>query len=242
MSCVIDLHSHILPKIDDGSISVEESISMLRMEMEQGVTHVVATPHFYASYDTPEAFLDRRDRAEEKLRCALVEHSELPEVVVGAEVQYYRGISDSKVLRKLTIQGTSAVMIEMPEAPWSEVAWQELGEIYRRFGILPIVAHVDRYITPFRSYGIPARLAQMPVLVQANGDFFLRRSTAAMALRMLREDQIHLLGSDCHNLTSRAPNLGDARAVIRRRIGETALERIDSYGADVLHLADQAVY
>lgn len=238
MSCVIDFHSHILPALDDGSASVEESIEMLRMEKKQGVTHVVATPHFYADCDVPEDFLDRRDRAEEKLRRAIADHPELPEIVVGAEVYYFRGISDSDLLRKLTIRGTAAVMIEMPMAPWPESAWQELGRIYERRDILPVIAHVDRYIAPLRTYGIPKRLAKMPVLVQTNADFFRRRSTASMALRMLREDQIHLLGSDCHNMTTRQPNLGDARAIIQRRLGAEALERIDGYGADLLQLSD----
>lgn len=242
MSRAIDFHSHILPGIDDGSASLQESLSMLQMEREQGITRVVATPHFYAGHDRPETFLDRRDRAEEQLRREMEQYSDMPQIVIGAEVYYFRGISSSDWLRKLTIRGTACVMIEMPDTPWPATALQELSEIHRRFGLVPIIAHIDRYIAPLRSHGIPGKLSQMPVLVQANGDFFLRRSTAAMALRMLREDHIHLLGSDCHNLTSRAPNLGDARAVIQRRIGETALERIDSYGADVLHLADQAVY
>lgn len=49
MNGIMDFHSHILPGIDDGSASLEESIAMLRMEAEQGITHVIATPHFYAS-------------------------------------------------------------------------------------------------------------------------------------------------------------------------------------------------
>ena len=65
---VIDFHSHVLPGVDDGSASVAESISMLRLEVEQGIHHVVATPHFYARYDSPESFLKKRDAAEELLR------------------------------------------------------------------------------------------------------------------------------------------------------------------------------
>ena len=60
MSQVIDFHSHILPGIDDGSKNVEESLQMLRMMAKQGITHVVATPHFYPQHDTPESFLKRR--------------------------------------------------------------------------------------------------------------------------------------------------------------------------------------
>ena len=64
MNKIIDFHSHILPGIDDGSESVEQSIAMLRMEAEQGITHVVATPHFYPRHDTPQRFLQRRKDAD----------------------------------------------------------------------------------------------------------------------------------------------------------------------------------
>jgi len=235
---IIDFHSHILPGIDDGSRSVEESMELLQAEADQGIRTVIATPHFYAGHDRPEDFLTRRDRAEEKLRQAMAKHPGLPELSVGAEVYYFRGISTSDFLRKLTIRGTSFVMVEMPDAPWQDTALREVGEIQRSRGIVPIVAHIDRYIAPFRTYGIPAKLMQMPVLVQANADFFLSRATAAMGMRMLRGDLIHLLGSDCHNMTSRKPNVGEARALIQRRLGTEGLERIDGYGTDILRLAE----
>lgn len=233
---MIDLHSHILPGIDDGSKSLEESIAMLKMEAEQGITHVVATPHFYARYDRPADFIAKRDRAEELLRNEMEKHSGLPELSVGAEVYYFRGISDSDFLDQLKFKGCNCIMVEMPQSSWSESMYQELEAIHHRRGILPIVAHVDRYIAPLRTHGIPERLAKLPVLVQANADFFQRKSTASMALRMLRKDQIHLLGSDCHNLTSRKPNLGGALDVIEKHLGDDALERVDRFGREILGL------
>lgn len=239
MRPVIDFHSHILPGIDDGSAGVEESLAMLSMEAAQGITHVVATPHFYPGHDRPEDFLKRRDTAEERLRKAMEDHPGLPQLFVGAEVYYFRGMSGSGVLRELAIRGTNSIMVEMPDAPWPESVWHDLQEIYERHGIVPVVAHLDRYIAPFRSRGIPERLSQMPVLVQANADFFLTASTSRMALKLLQKDQLHLLGSDCHNMTTRQPDLGAARALIQRKAGQDALARIDSYGADILRLAEE---
>ena len=74
----------------------------------------------------------------------------------------------------------------------------------------------------------------MHVLVQANSSFFLHPSTASMAMQMLKNDQIHLLGSDCHNLSNRKPNLGNAVQKIERRLGVAALERIQSFEDIVL--------
>ena len=68
MRALTDFHSHILPEVDDGSRSVRQSLEMLRLEGEQGIRRVVATPHFYARQDTPERFLRRRERAWNALR------------------------------------------------------------------------------------------------------------------------------------------------------------------------------
>ena len=234
MSALFDFHSHILPGVDDGSASLEESLTLLRLEAEQGVSHVVATPHFYPQYDSPERFLERRERAEKELREALKTHPELPAVSMGAEVYYYHGISNSDVISELTIEGKRCILIEMPGAPWTDTMFRELEALYERRGIVPIIAHLDRYIGRFHTFGISKRLERMPVMIQANAEFFLHRSTAAMALRMLKRGQIHLLGSDCHNLTSRKPNLGEAADVIRKRLGEDALDGLASCAQDVL--------
>lgn len=230
MPGIVDFHSHILPGVDDGSRSVEESLALLRMEAEQGISRVVATPHFYPGYDRPENFLKRVAEAEEALRKEMQKCSGLPEVSIGAEVYYFPGISSSEDISALTIDQKRCILIEMPQSPWSEAMYRELEGLHSKQGLLPVIAHVDRYLGRFRSYGIPERLAKLPVLVQANADFFLERSTSRKALRMLREGSIHLLGSDCHNCSGRKPNLGQALEVIRKNLGEDPLERIDSYG------------
>lgn len=226
---LVDFHSHILPGMDDGSASVEESIAMLQMEAAQGISHVVATPHFYPRYDSPEHFLEKRDRAEAILRKALEEKPELPQITVGAEVYYFPGMSESDFLPGLTIGAKDCILIEMPHGVWSEQMYRELAAIWEKRGILPIIAHIDRYIAPFHTHRIPQRLAQLPVYVQANADFFLERSTAGMAMRMLKTDQIQLIGSDCHNLGSRKPNMGEAVQRIERKLGSQVLEAVRGY-------------
>lgn len=229
-----DFHSHVLPGMDDGSKSVEESIAMLRAEAEQGIQTVVATPHFYAQHDTPERFLEKRARAERDLREAMAEEEGLPELQIGAEVYYFSGISDSDIVTQLTIAGKNSILLEMTHTPWTQRMYREMEEIRGKHGVLPIIAHVDRYISPFRTYGIPERLEQLPVLVQANASFFLKPGTRNMALRLLSRDRIHLLGSDCHNMTDRPPNLGKAIELIRHRLGQEVLDRIGLYQSELL--------
>ena len=234
MRGLIDFHSHILPGIDDGSKSLEMSIQMLRMEAQQGVERVIATPHFYPQYDTPERFLRRRGAAESTLREEMQKHTGLPALSVGAEVYYFPGISDSEVISELTIDQKRCILIEMPTSSWTEAMYRELEGIYVKRGLIPIVAHIDRYIGRFHNRGILKRLEHMPVLIQANAEFFLEKYTSSMALRMLKKDGIHLLGSDCHDLSSRKPNLQGALELINRRLGRDAMEGILSYQRNVL--------
>ena len=224
-----DFHSHILPGVDDGSRSVEESLRMLQLEWEQGFTRVVATPHFYPNHDTPERFLNRRAAALEDLRAAMAGKEDLPQVISGAEVYYFSGISESDILFQLTSGQKSYIMLEMPTVPWTESMFRELESIHTKHGITPIIAHIDRYIRPFRTHGIPERLEELPVLVQANGEFFLHPATASLAMRLLKKDRIHLLGSDCHNLTSRKPDLGRAVQKIEKTLGPSVISRLREF-------------
>ena len=230
----VDFHSHILPGIDDGSRSVEESLEMLRMEAAHGIRRIVATPHFYPRQNAPEEFLERRVESARRLLEAASRESSLPQMLLGAEVYFFSGISDCEQLRELTIDQNGCILVEMPLSPWTDRMYRELQDIHSKQGLIPIIAHVDRYIRPFRTYGIPDRLAELPVLVQANAGFFQDRFTRPMAMRMLRNGQIHLLGSDCHNLTSRAPNLDQTIRLIGKKLGQEAIRWIRSNEDQIL--------
>lgn len=227
----IDFHTHVLPGIDDGSASVKESIEILKAEAAQGITHVVATPHFYANHDSPENFLEKRAKAMEILSEELKKYPELPKISLGAEVYFFHGISDCEALPLLTIDNKRFILIEMPTPPWTESMYSELEAIYRKHGLMPIMAHMDRYIMPFSTHGIPEKFAELPVLVQANASFFQRGGlTSAMAIKLLKKDKIQLLGTDCHNMTSRTPNLEKTIQIIEKKLGKDTIDRINKYG------------
>ena len=237
MQTLIDFHTHILPGIDDGSKSTEESLAMIRIEAEQNIKHVVMTPHFYTSRESLAHFLERRSRALEHLNAAMGSIENVPQLSVGAEVRIFDGISQSEFLSELAISGTNCILIEMPMPPWSDSLLQELAQIRYQRDLIPIVAHIDRYISPFRTKGIPEALAKLPVLVQASGSFFTNRSTKNLALKLLRDDKIHLLGSDCHNLSSRPPNLREALSVIENKFGKNAILHINSIESGIFAIA-----
>lgn len=133
---MIDFHTHILPGIDDGSRSADESIQMLRAMPE--VTHVVATPHFYAWENTPERFLRRRTAAWEQLRERLDDTA--PDIRLGAEVCYFEGICRSDELHSLCIEGTNVLLLEMPFEKWSSRALHDLLELGHRANLCSAVS------------------------------------------------------------------------------------------------------
>lgn len=231
---VIDFHTHILPLVDDGSDSLETSALMLEAQKKQGVEKVIATPHFYANYDKPERFLEKRKQSVQMLLQGIKDLDNMPEIKVGAEVYYFEGMSDCEYLKDMAIEGTKCVMIEMPFKHWSDYNLNQLEGIRQKLGLTPIIAHIDRYIRPLSQKKTFERLERLPVLIQANASFFVNKSTRRFALKLFRQGKIQLIGSDCHNLTSRAPNLSGAIDVIKQNLGENAIAHINHFERKVL--------
>lgn len=218
---VIDFHAHVLPGIDDGSQSAEESLRMLAASARQGITHIAATPHFYPSQTRPEQFLDRRARAAERLQAAW--RPEFPKLLPGAEVYYFEGISRAEELEALRIEGTPLLLLEMPLCAWSGRMVAEIRALHSRPGFTVLLAHMERYLRLQRG-AVWDELLEAGVLMQSNASFFLRWRTRRRAVHMLDGGRIHLLGSDCHNMAQRAPRLGEALRVIGAQRNRT-LER-----------------
>ena len=227
---MIDWHSHILPKVDDGSKSVEESLAILRELKLQGVDTVIATPHFYANDESVEEFLKRRQKAYENLKPSL--SADLPEIHLGAEVSYYTGISRLEGLCKLKIEGSDLLLLEMPVAKWTEYTVRELVELSSLVGTRIMLAHVERYF-PLQSSETLERLYESGILTQMNAGCLLRFSTRRKAIRALKDGAIHFIGTDCHNLSSRPPKMADAVSVISKKIGEDFIIQMNEYGLSV---------
>lgn len=219
-----DIHSHILPAMDDGSSSPEESAELLLSSAAQGITLMAATSHFYAHENTPEEFLKRRGTAVEKLQSVLTE--EMPDIVPGAEVQYFTGISRAEQTEELRILGTGTLLVEMPFTHWTKQITAEIAELQRRKNIQVVLAHVERYL-PYKNDGFIAELTDRGVLIQSNASWFLDRWTRNRALRMLKRGEIDLIASDCHNTRSRPQQMEEACRIIGRRLGREFTERAE---------------
>ncbi len=229
---MVDFHSHILPAFDDGSKSTAQTREMLDMTAEQGISAMVATPHFYAEREQPKDFLLRRNCAIERFMTVYDFKSD-PAVYLGAEVAFFGGIGHCMALRDLTIVGTNYVLIEMPFCRWHESVYSDLYNVQDRLGCIPVIAHIERYIflQPRKTL---EKLLDHGCLIRSNGDFFTKGWKKRKAMHMLTSGKIHLLGSDCHNTTDRRQNLGEASALIMKMVGSEPLDRVDSVSQTLL--------
>ena len=223
----IDLHSHILPQLDDGSDSVEMSLAMLYQMAEQGVDVVCATSHYYAKHNSILAFCERRAEALERLSSVLT--AELPRVLPAAEVAYFPHMEEQD-LTPLCIQGTRTLMLEMPFSDWTGLQLETVEALVLDCRYDVVLVHPERFCFSKSNRHKLEKLAELPIGLQVNAGSLLRWGTRRLALDLLQMAQYPLLGSDCHNLTSRPPNLKEGRKVVMQKLGEAFLKKSDWYG------------
>lgn len=228
---VIDFHSHILPKLDDGSKNIEMSMEMLRRSKEQGITAIIATPHFYAESHTIAHFLEKRAHALEQLEGHLDIFE--PKIICGAEVCFFSGVGHADGIDQLCIGSTNLMLLEMPFRAWSE---RDLYEVERLIngGITPIIAHLERFYQFQKDKELIPTLLEFPVLIQLNAECLLHWKQRRQAVNLFKSGQAHLLGSDCHNLTNRPQNLSEGRKILEKKLGQKYLDQIDKLGESLL--------
>lgn len=138
---MIDLHSHLLPGVDDGSRSVEQSVGVLRRMAELGITDVCLTPHLRAN-ETVDAPPERHDEAFAALRA---QAPGVPRLHRGAEVMLDRPLPlEPERMRRITLGGTRYILVEFPRLVAGEAVTNALTRV-RDGGLVPLLAHPERY-------------------------------------------------------------------------------------------------
>ena len=229
----VDFHTHILPAIDDGSQSESQSYRMMSLERKNGVEVVIATPHFYPDGPTPIEFFETREMAYEKLITYAREHGEegLPMIRKGAEVLLCTETAELEDLRLLAIEGTNYILIEMPYSNWQEWVYEAIESIQVKHQLIPIIAHVERYVPMHTDTDQIHRLLSMPgVLGQMNTRSLMNKATRRLCHKMLECGMVHVIGSDAH----RGQHLLEVKE---------AYERIEKkHGKDLVQTLDQQAH
>lgn len=230
---MLDFHTHILPRIDDGSHSMEETEALLKEERAQGVDKLVFTPHFYASEMSKTSFFTKRDTAYQEVVEKLSVCEEFDKLYLGAEVYYFPGMSKADMLDDLCIQGTRVILIEMPFVQWTDEMYQELKYIVDKRKLTVVLAHVERYVDFQRRKKVFEMVLDLPLYVQMNGGAIINKKKRKFAFKYLKKGNLIILGSDTHNMSVRKPNLEEARTLIADKFGEDKIQEIDAYSDKV---------
>lgn len=239
---VIDFHSHVLPRIDDGSHSSEESLGMLQLSASQGIGIMAATSHFYATEDRISSFLDRRKRSEERLKeqidQKLTREKNIPRLIMGAEVAFFTGISRAERLEELTYEGTNLLLLEMPFTKWGKSEIEEVKYIIEHRELQVMLAHLERFLMIPGNKKSVYELMELPVYIQINAGSFERWGERRQISKMIKKKGMIFLGSDCHGVHHRTPNLKSGREALEKMMGREFLNTMDKNAAELLDLED----
>jgi len=227
---MIDFHTHILPGIDDGSQDIRTTEEMLEEEKRQGVTLICATPHFYAHRMSFDEFLENRKAAADMTAELLCSRPELPDILTGAEVYYFQGIGKASRTKELCVTGTDTILVEMPFAQWNEDVLRDMEALIYKQHLDVVVAHIERYYEFQKNKNIWDAVFDLPLTRQVNAGSFLKGwSRSRFVTKVLKAHPDTLVGTDCHNMDSRRPNLEDARSVISKKLGAGAMDESDEH-------------
>ena len=218
-----ETHCHILPEIDDVACDVETSLKMIAKLAAEGAKKIVCTPHYYSDSISLDDFLQKRNAAAAKLKAALPPES--PEIKLGAEVYISKYLFSNEDLSKIKIEGTDYALIEHPFAEeFSERACNRLIDLICDHGITPILAHIERY----KSLSLGC-VAQVNINSFANESRHIKKKL----FKYLESGRITLIGSDCHNMSSRPPEYEPGAKEIIKKCGEHTLNELIQNAAKI---------
>lgn len=202
---MIDIHTHVLPHIDDGAKDTEMSVAMLKAEAKQGIDTVVLTSHYYGKRRSPAEFIEKREALFSHIKPRIPEGMK---VLLGAEV-HFTGVNNAEYeeLCRLAIEGTKYILIEFPFTnAWTKSLLDRLADFIYYTDYTPIIAHAERYVEVWKKPSLITELVSMGCLIQVNVSSFTDKRVKKLAYAMLNHGYVHCLGSDAHDMSARAPD------------------------------------
>jgi protein-tyrosine phosphatase len=221
---MVDIHCHVLPEVDDGSRSWEMSLAMCAMAREDGIEHIVATPHSNEVYFYDRVRLQKLlDQLSEKI-------AHRPELSLGCDFHFsYENIQDAlEKPQQFTIGNTPYLLVEFSDYSLPPSVDENLGKLIDA-GLRPIITHPERNPLIQRTPERVLDWVRGGCLVQVTGSALTGRwgKTAESVTKWLFErEAVHVLASDGHNIDSRKPCLSRAR--------EAAASLADEFVAEAL--------
>ncbi|HZK01659.1 MAG TPA: CpsB/CapC family capsule biosynthesis tyrosine phosphatase [Anaerovoracaceae bacterium] len=228
---MVDLHSHILPTIDDGSENMEETLEMGKIAEAEGFSKVIATPHYIEGESAPnrEQYLN----IIKEVNRHFVENAINIEILPGLEVYITPDIpSKLKKGEILTLNNTPYILIELPMFNIPIYTEDILYEI-RLLGYKPVIAHPERYGKVMDDPNYLRGLIEQGNYVQINSLSvigILGEGAKETVEILLKHRMVHFIGTDAHSSGVRSPRIKEALEQMRRWVGSEYVEEIINNG------------
>jgi len=239
---MIDIHTHILPGVDDGAADLAESLAMARLAVEHGTTVLFATPHVS---DRPElARVGQIAGLVAELQAALA-REEIPLCIEpGAEVYPLENLlaEVDKGLPLTLGQRGRYLLLDSPFGSLPMGLSQTVFLLQTR-GITPILAHPERVMPIQQNPQVLEEMVQRGVLLQINATSVLGRhgeTAQETAFLLLRQRWVHFLASDAHSIRGRRPTLDAAAQELRAQFGDEVTTSLTLHNGERL-LRDEEV-
>jgi len=222
----LDIHSHILPAVDDGASDIQMSVELLEMLKSQGVTDVIATPHFYPDSDNAEDFFELTQKAYSELKSAIWQQ-DLPRVFLGCELRYFSGMGKSSAIKQFVISRTNYLLLELPYgAPITKIVLQDIIDIGERQGLIPILAHIERYNKVSGYKKLLKLIADGYAIAHINASAVVSKETTRLCEKLIKGRYVTYVASDTHSPNFRPPQIDKALETIATRLGESEYNRL----------------
>lgn len=227
MENLIDIHSHILPGVDDGADSLAMSMRMLKIAADDGISKIVLTPHNKPGHRHIH-FSKMASRVEELQEIMAEENIEI-ELYIGSELYYRSGLSEEiENGMSATLAGSRYVLLEF--TPLEDFDYIRNGcYALLTCGYYPVLAHVERYQNVCsKKYGID-ELIDMGCYIQVNAGSVMGKAgpkAKRFVRNILKRRQVHFIATDAHDLKKRSPCLSDCANFISKKYGEDYSEKL----------------
>lgn len=223
----IDIHSHILPGVDDGSSSMEESMEMLRIARNEGITTVVATPHYAAG--SKNIAIDQLISIKNQVQKTARELGLFIDILLGNEIYYSESVlEDVTSGMVMTLADSRYVLIEFGIREHFQTIYHGLNEFVLA-GYAPILAHVERYSCFKKREDLLEELIKLGSYLQMNsnsltGGFW--NIEAAYNRRLVNKGLVHFIGTDCHDAKQRPPCMENAYKAVSKHMSDIHIQQI----------------
>lgn len=218
----VDIHSHILPELDDGAKGIEDTIAMLKMTVEENVEHLIATPHLrvgYTHYDN-----DKYDATFKQITDYIAENGIPLKLYQGQELFFdYSNLKDIKAKEAYTLADSRYILFELPTYVQMESLYEYLYE-FELLDYTMILAHVERYEIFKDKPELLTELSRKGVLFQINSKSVNNkdRKLRKWVDLLLKKGYVHFVSTDSHSTGRRRPLMEESYRYVHALLGTQA--------------------